>query len=607
MTPALRARLEKLFDAGHTIDGAHKAVCAKKKISRALVGFVHREWAQRRSGESQAADAQTTADSETPTAVHPEAEAQQEPQQQTPSPTIVSTSVQDARAVQHAGVWLLLGLLASWGLYESALKAAAAGRRLGTEALRIAIDASVAALALGEGCVEGVRRLATPTAALLLRTRRCPSAAWVRTTLCQAAMDGGGLRFHIDIASHFVVEASSRTAAQRPVVFYIDNHMRPYTGKHKVRKGWRMQDRRARPGCTDYYIHDEDGRPLMRIDVPHHGSLTQWLLPLAQGLREALGPEERILLAFDRGGSFASQLTELRDADFEFVTYERKPYSQLRFGAFDKEIRDGGEQILVSDKRTNLGKGRGRVRRIALLMPTGNQINLLANGGVDAESLYRIARGRWRQENGFKHGNERWGINQLDGRTTEPVPPEEVIPNPARRRLERALRVVRQDEGKLRCELAASARGSSKREAIERRLEEAIARRRELEALRPSTPHKAPVKDTELAGKLVRHVGDYKMWLDTLRVACANAESELAGRLAPHLARPAEAKKVLANLLTAPADVEVSRTRVTLTLRPAASPREREAMSEFLRECSAMNLRLPGDTDGRTLAFRLQD
>jgi hypothetical protein len=29
-------------------------------------------------------------------------------------------------------------------------------------------------------------------------------------------------------------------------------------------------------------------------------------------------------------------------------------------------------------------------------------------------------RGRWRQENGFKHGVERWGINQLDRRSTEP-------------------------------------------------------------------------------------------------------------------------------------------------------------------------------------------
>ena len=33
----------------------------------------------------------------------------------------------------------------------------------------------------------------------------------------------------------------TRTEDDVPAVFYVDNHMRPYTGKHTVRKGWRMQ------------------------------------------------------------------------------------------------------------------------------------------------------------------------------------------------------------------------------------------------------------------------------------------------------------------------------------------------------------------------------
>jgi hypothetical protein len=32
----------------------------------------------------------------------------------------------------------------------------------------------------------------------------------------------------------------------------VDNHLRPYTGEHVMRKGWRMQDKRAVPGTTDY-------------------------------------------------------------------------------------------------------------------------------------------------------------------------------------------------------------------------------------------------------------------------------------------------------------------------------------------------------------------
>jgi transposase len=611
LTPKLRERIKKMFDEGLTIDAAHEKACRwKKKVSRALIGRVHLEWTQRRHS-AQGAGAQATTDNERAAEISSEVEPQDNGAEKDSSPKIVPTSVRTTRAMQHAGVWLLFGLLASWGIYERAQQAVSPGRRLASSALQIALDAVIAALAIGQRCVEGVRRVATPTAGLLLRTRRCPSAPWVRSTLGRAAADGGGFRFHIEVAGHFVAEAMAKTSIQRPVVFYVDNHLRPYTGKHVIRKGWRMQDRRARSGCSDYYVHDEDGRPVMRIDVPEHGSLPQWLPLLAEALREALGPDERILVAFDRGGAHANHLVELRDADFEFVTYERKPYRALRIGAFDQEFTDGegeeAEQILACDKHANLGKGRGRVRRVALLMETGEQVNLLAVSKLDAKSLYRIARGRWRQENGFKHGNERWGINQLDGRTTEPVSPDLVIPNPARRRLDRAVQVARQHEGKLRCDLSQLARHAPKRERTKEKLHDAVQRRQDLELLRPHTPRHAPLKETELAGKLVRHPGEYKMWLDTIRVACANAESELAARLALHLPRAAEAKKVLANLFEAAGDVSISRGQISVTLRPAGTTREHEALRELLRQCSAMNLRLPGDTDGRTLAFRLPD
>ena len=46
------------------------------------------------------------------------------------------------------------------------------------------------------------------------------------------------------------------------------------------------------------------------------------------------------------------------------------------------------------------------------------------------------------------------------------------------------------------------------------------------------------MSETSLAGKLQRHRPEYKCVVDTLRIGLANAESELAVRLAPHLNRP---------------------------------------------------------------------
>ncbi|MCG8420814.1 MAG: hypothetical protein MJE77_23070 [Proteobacteria bacterium] len=88
-------------------------------------------------------------------------------------------------------------------------------------------------------------------------------------------------------------------------------------------------------------------------------------------------------------------------------------------------------------------------------------------------------------------------------------------------------------EGLARNELARRELDDPKRERFERELQDAMELRGQLEQLRPSQPRKAPLADTELAGKLVRHDGRYKTVLDTIRICCANAETDLAGEIAP--------------------------------------------------------------------------
>ena len=126
----------------------------------------------------------------------------------------------------------------------------------------------------------------------------------------------------------------------------------------------------------------------------------------------------------------------------------------------------------------------------------------------------------------------------------------------------------------------------------------------QLLALRPSLPTHAPVDQTELNGELVRHTEEYKLALDTIRIACANAESELAAFLAPRLPRAAEAKKALSNLLAAPGQVQAASEHITVTLQPAATPAEQQAFASFLTDLDAWNLTLPADP--RPLRFRIQ-
>ncbi|MGP0034216.1 MAG: putative transposase [Solirubrobacteraceae bacterium] len=640
-TSAARVRrLEAMFEEGLSIVDAQKKL---GKIGRSTVGFIHKAWVDR-GGAMVPATVSPEPEPSTslpllpvpvessvkasPMATEPVARKESvEPEAREAVPEaegaaipskvgsddegcvsddrpITTRAPTTTRWVQHLGTWLLVAMLGRAGLHRHA--EAAGDHRVEGDALRVALDAVAMALAIGQKCVEGVRRIATPSASSLLRTSHPPSASWCRRVLGRLAMKLGGARMHLAMAKETI--DAERVEGER-VVFYVDNHLRPYTGKHTVRRGWRMQDKRVRPGISDYYVHDEDGRAVMRLAVASHGSLTEWLPPIARTLREAIGKGTRIVFAFDRAGAFPEHVALLRDQGFELVTYERRPYQTLPASEFTGTIRDEDAEIGVADSRINLGRGRGRVRRIALRVEDGRQVNLLAVSDLDAAELYRILRNRWgSQENVFKHGVERWGQNQLDGRKVEPYPPETIIPNPARRRLDRALRIARVLEGDARRELARldDQAPQRARERWDRQLADALATQSELEAMRPATPKHVPLAETDLADKLVKLPDDYKMVVDTIRMACANAETDLAILLAPHLSIPAEAKRALANIFAAPGSVHVGDERITVALQPAGTKSELRAFGAFLGRCNRMRLALPGDAKHRPLRFRLQ-
>ena len=150
-------------------------------------------------------------------------------------------------------------------------------------------------------------------------------------------------------------------------------------------------------------------------------------------------------------------------------------------------------------------------------------------------------------------------------------------------------------------------RGREQRKRREAILARATDRATELLALRPSTPTHAPLRETELADKLVRHPGEYKMALDSVRIACANAESDLAATLAEAMILPGEAKKLLANVLQSPGHVVAGKSVITIRLAPAANRSEREAIATLLARCNRQKLTLPGDAQARPLRFQAQN
>jgi hypothetical protein len=133
-----------------------------------------------------------------------------------------SRPVIGGRVLQHVGTWIMMSLAQRDGLHDEASKLGG-----GSDSSRVAIDAALASLAIGEGTVEGVRRLATPTAPQLLRADHAPTASAVRRRLWQLAKDHGAALM-AQMGRRYVEAA--RADADAPAVFYVDNHLRPYTG-----------------------------------------------------------------------------------------------------------------------------------------------------------------------------------------------------------------------------------------------------------------------------------------------------------------------------------------------------------------------------------------
>ncbi len=665
VTPALRRKLYELFDAGASIDLAHIKI--KARISRTMVGRTRKAWRLERELEASARAAGQTAESaaaadgqlefgataiqnvdaefapqpsveaEPPAADNPlDAGAADNEISAPPSseaglvggsslhgaPEVSSELFFDAKKhyVQHAGAFIVLALLQTFGLYRHAEKLRkdavdegdADRRYLGKTALRVALDAALIALVMGQKCIEGVRRVATPSAKILLRVLSpVPSESWVRGVLGRFAQ-ARGQALHLVTSFALIEQAQRAHVRDARAWFYVDGHMRPYTGKQVVRKGWRMQDKRVRPGCSDYWVHDQDGRPLLRVNSPSHESMTERLRPIARLLRDGLnhaGAEQtKIALVFDRAGAFPNEMASLRNAGVEFVTYERGPYARLLSTEFDQKLTLAGEVFRFCEKHDkNLGSGRGRVRRISLLTEDGDQVNIVGVSEASPEEMITALLARWAmQENQFKYGVERLGINQLDGRQVDRVPDDEIIPNPALRRLLNARSVARKLEGEALRQLAHLPEGDKKRTRWEQDLQRSRQQQRQFDEQRPALPKKIRVGDSELAGKLVRHRDNYKLVLDTLRILLANIVAELATTLGPMLPHPAQAKKTLDNLLAAPAVIHATRRLIVVELAPAGTRREREAFVQLLRPLNARKLTLPGDSARRPLVFKIQ-
>ena len=228
--------------------------------------------------------------------------------------------VASAAQVQHVGTWLA----AVRGPCAGALWGSLAPGPTGLP------DAGAAgrpdAFGDGRGAGAALRRgraaAMPPSAPLLLRTPQAP-ASWVRWRLSQFAQQQRGRP-----GSWPWLGATSDEQGRRPRTAGACGvlHRQPPAALPRQTHGARAGACRTSARCRAAAITTSTTRRAAPVAHQRARALapTDWLLPLARRLREALGPDQPLLLCFDRAGAPPEQMAALRTEGVEFVTYERK-------------------------------------------------------------------------------------------------------------------------------------------------------------------------------------------------------------------------------------------------------------------------------------------
>ena len=381
---------------------------------------------------------------------------------------------------------------------------------------------------------------------------------------------------------------------------YVDGHVRAYYGKKKLPKTWVATRRLCLPATTDIWVNDAAGDPFFFVTTEGNPALSKALPRVLANVRQILGEGRRAVVIFDRGGWSAKAMKKLVAMGFDFITYRRRPYENLREDLFEEVEIEPRKSILLAESKIMV-KGLGRVRVVAKQDPDGTQVHILTNLTPDQlskeEAYIRISR-RWRQENFFKYGRAHYAIDHLVSFDSASVDGEREIPNPAWKAQDRVVRAKRKQVRQLTELLGESSKEEESRgrptmrgfkSAIfevglplakaEKELEDALATRR-------AVPKRIKLKD--LGGEPeVRLEFERKILTDAVKLAAYRVESGLANLITMHYSRSREeGRKLIQEAMRAQGDIEVTPSMIKITLEPLSSAHRTSALMKL---CDILN------------------
>ena len=471
------------------------------------------------------------------------------------------------------------------------------------------LTATSLAFALGASSAEGTKHLIPAQAGILAGIGRLPDPRTLRPRLAAIADRCDPLALQRQLAAAML-------AADAPGlhVYYVDDHFVPYEGAKPVPKGWNTKRRHAQPGRADTMVTDYLGRAVAFATGDPSGLAATLPGALAQ-LRQVLGEQAKILLGFDRGGSYPVAFRAIRDARAGWVTWRRGPLAPVtaaprRYWAARGDGKPA-EVLTLADETVEI-KDYGQARQITLFEDGAPVLQVLTSDlAAPAAALLSWLRCRWRIENLFKYLEDHYGIHRLCDYHAGTQDDDHLIANPerkaARARLREAEAALATAERELATLLTSpELSAAAKNKAIPAAENKITTARNAVAAARTALkkiPAKLPASQvTPGAQKAILSTRRRSLQM-VLRLLAAAAEHWLGNRLNDYLRDPDEYRAITRHLLHLGGTITSTPRVITVTLDPPAAPRITRALALLIEEINAAPPRMPGDT--RPITYQL--